>query len=160
MFLNFFDCWEKDLDPGLWLMNPDPGGPKHMDQDPEHWLISCMKVLNHFDWKYFWYSLIVFTALMSFTNFWKRFVVSLCSSSCIGVPLVLSSLFSSFVLQGWKTWWWSRRRCPSWESRKMMAARSQLCTRSTTSGKFMILLRVLSLNSGSELLKVKREEAF
>jgi hypothetical protein len=42
----------------------------------------------------------------------------------------------------------------------MMAARSQLCTRSTTSGKFMILLRVLSLNSGSELLKVKREEAF
>jgi hypothetical protein len=28
VFLNFFACWEKDLDPDLWLMNPDPGGPK------------------------------------------------------------------------------------------------------------------------------------
>jgi hypothetical protein len=30
----------------------------------------------------------------------------------------------------------------------MTAGRSQLCTRSTTSGKFMFLLRVLSLNLG------------
>jgi hypothetical protein len=27
---------EKDPDPQLFLMDPDPGGPKHADPDPQH----------------------------------------------------------------------------------------------------------------------------
>jgi hypothetical protein len=55
VFLTILALWQKDPDPGpdhdpdpyLWLMNPDPGGPKHVDPvdpdtysgpDPQHWL--------------------------------------------------------------------------------------------------------------------------
>ncbi len=30
----------KDPNPYLWLMDPDPGGPKHADPDPQHWYLA------------------------------------------------------------------------------------------------------------------------
>ncbi len=30
---------EPDPDPYLSIMDPDPGGPKHADQDPQHWIL-------------------------------------------------------------------------------------------------------------------------
>jgi hypothetical protein len=34
--LNTLMSKEKDPDPQLFLMDPDPGGPKHADPDPQH----------------------------------------------------------------------------------------------------------------------------
>jgi hypothetical protein len=35
VFLTFLVCWWKDLDPYKIMIDPDPGGQKHMDPDPD-----------------------------------------------------------------------------------------------------------------------------
>jgi hypothetical protein len=44
-FSKYF-CLMQDPDPYLWLMNPDPGGPKHTDPDPDPGPQHCLKEIE------------------------------------------------------------------------------------------------------------------